>query len=144
MKIGLDIHGVIDRYPALFKTLSTHAVRLGKEVHIITGQSWAEAYKTVENLGICYTHHFSIVDYHKEKGTKMWQNSNGTWQMDNYDWNRSKGDYIWREKIDIHFDDDYNYVNYFPEHCTAIIVPKYNFETCAKFLFDDVWIKENN
>ena len=38
-KIGLDIHGVIDKYPLLFKKLTNYWVNdLNCEVHIITDQ----------------------------------------------------------------------------------------------------------
>ena len=64
---------------------------------------------------------------YEQIGTKMWQNDKGTWWMDEKDWVRSKGDYIHREKVDIHFDDSWEYANFIPDSCTFILVPKTNF-----------------
>jgi hypothetical protein len=36
LKIGLDIHGVIDTFPEKFKQLAYALVKDGAEVHIIT------------------------------------------------------------------------------------------------------------
>lgn len=52
MRIGLDIHGVIDTFPDYFRELSYQAVTGGHEVHIITGQEWEKAYETVKEYGI--------------------------------------------------------------------------------------------
>jgi hypothetical protein len=38
MKIGLDIHGVIDLYPEYLSHLATVWISKGYEVHIVTGQ----------------------------------------------------------------------------------------------------------
>lgn len=110
-KIGLDIHGVIDTYPEYFATLSRRIKFLEEqnknvkfEVHIITGQEREHTEPIVRNFGIYYTHFFSVVDYHKEIGTKMWMDEKKTWWMDEKDWLRTKGDYIHRNNIDIHFD----------------------------------------
>ena len=128
MKIGLDIHGVIDLYPDRFRYLSHRLVSQGHEVHIITGQEWDKAKKTVEDNGITYTHHFSIVDHHRAHGTEMWQDGKGTWWMDNTTWVSSKGLYIHANTIDIHFDDSHEYGEYVPDTCTFILVPKTNFQ----------------
>ena len=131
LSVGLDIHGVIDAYQGFFSRLSKGLKKRGCPVHIITGQSWEEVKSTVEKAGIHYDYHFSIVDYHLEIGTKMKKDAKG-WHMDDRIWVRSKGDYIHREKIDLHFDDSYEYAEYCPPNCTFVLVPKTNFE--ATFL----------
>ena len=125
MKIGLDIHGVIDRYPEQFRDMSRTLMANGHEVYIITGQPWKQVAHTVAKAGVNYTDTFSIVDYHrKDKDTKMWKDKNGTWWMDEKVWIRSKGDYIERMGIDVHFDDSYEYAEYVPNSCTFVLVPK--------------------
>lgn len=128
MKIGLDIHGTIDRYPIYFREFSELAVKAGHEVHIITGQPWVQVGKKCRDwYHIKYSHHFSIVDHHKKLGTKMWQDEKKTWWMEAEDWNRSKGDYIHRVGIGLHFDDNWEYVNWIPDTCTTIMVAKTGF-----------------
>jgi len=128
MRIGLDVHGVIDRYPQYFQKISKALVSAGHEVHIITGQPWSDIGKKVDEwYYISHTHHFSIVDHHAKLGTKMWQDEKKTWWMEEQDWNRSKGDYIHVAQIDVHFDDNWEYVNWIPDTCTTIIVPKTGF-----------------
>lgn len=128
MKIGLDIHGVIDQYPHTFRIWSHDWVAKGYEVHIITGQQWEKAKVTVEKNGITYTHHFSIVDYHrKAKDVKMWQDDKKTWWMNSKTWLKSKGLYIESKMIDTHFDDSVEYAKYMPSFCTFVLVPPCNF-----------------
>jgi len=134
MKVGLDIHGVIDRYPDKFYRLSKNLVDNGHEVHIVTGQEWVNVRGEVERAGVLYTHHFSIVDHHLNIRTKMTQDAKDTWWMDEGIWLRSKGDYIHRAGIDIHFDDSYEYGQYIPDTCTFVLVPKTNFEN-INFVF---------
>jgi len=124
MKVGLDIHGCIDVYPDIFSKFSKSLVDKGHEVHIITGREWKHAEQEVKDLNISYTHHYSIVDHHRVQNTEMWTNANGGWMMAADKWNRSKGDYIWTNRIDVHFDNDNEYVNWMPEGCTVILVPK--------------------
>jgi hypothetical protein len=107
--------------------MSHNLLNAGHEIHIITGQEWDKVKCKVEEARVVYTHHFSIVDYHKEIGTKMWQDKKGTWWMENETWVRSKGDYIHREHIDIHFDNSWEYANYVPDFCSFVLVPKDNF-----------------
>lgn len=135
MKVGIDIHNCIDLYPEYFSELSHQLVLDGHEVHIITGQRWEEVQNIVEEVGVIYTHHYSIVDYHLTQPTKMWQDERGTWWMDKTIWTRSKGDYIHREGITLHFDDQFEYANYIPQDCTFILVSKIGFVNTVKELF---------
>ena len=129
MKIGLDVHGVIDTYPKLFSKLSKEWIAKGWEVYILTGQEWKNAKKIVDDEMVKYTHHFSIIDYHKNLGTPMYTRSDkdGLW-IDHKLWVRSKGDYASKVKLDIHFDDDSDYFKYFPRACTCILVPSKGFD----------------
>jgi len=141
MKVGFDVHGCITLYPEIFMKLSRGLLDMGHEVHIITGQEQSKIESKVRELNISFTHFFSIVDYHKNIGTEMWVDEKGTFWMEEDTWNRSKGDYIFREKIDVHFDDNYEYVNYIPDSCTVIIVPRIGFD---KFMSTFIWSKNEN
>lgn len=137
MRVGLDIHGCIDRFPEKFMHLSNNLMLNGHSVHIITGQPWKEVKHKVEEAKISYSHHFSIVDYHRKvKDTKMWQDEKKTFWMDEKVWLRSKGEYCRREKIDVHFDDSYEYAEYMPETTTFILVPKKGLDKFFKLCFN--------
>ena len=134
MHIGLDCHGVIDKYPETFARLSRNLMAQNHSVSIITGQEWEKVKPTILKHRISYSHFFSIVDYHKELGTDMWLDQKGTWWMDNEIWLQSKGNYVQRNNIDLHFDDSYSYAKYFPSTCTFILVPKTNFHVFDEFV----------
>lgn len=136
MKIGIDIHNCISRYPILFKNLTDRWVAMGHRIHIVTGQEWATAESEVKNAGIAYDEYFSIVDNHQRLGTEMWEKSEhtGYWMEDEI-WNQSKGNYAKAWKLDIHFDDSKIYGQYFPDSCTYIQVPKYGFEEMCERVF---------
>jgi len=135
MEIGIDIHNVIDRYPVLFKELSYRWRDNGHKIHIITGQEWEDAEPIVKRFGILYDYHFSIVDHHKKLGTEMYKRSDRKgWWVDNLTWNRSKGDYATANKIDLHFDDQVEYAEYFPNYCTFVLVPSINFFLCLPLI----------
>lgn len=104
LKIGLDIHGVIDAFPERFKLLSNALFSHGAEVHIITGIKWDPI---VENklieAGIKFTHYFSIVDYLEKQGFIRWDN--GLPYADDLKWNFAKRDYCHSQGIDFMIDD---------------------------------------
>jgi len=135
MRVGIDIHGVADKFPEAFRNLTYNLMANGHGVFIITGQEWKKAKLDVERFKISYTGHFSTVDYHRRIGTKMWRDKNETWWMDKKIWLKSKGDYIKRAHIDVHFDDSYEYARYCPENCTFILVPRKNFKAFGQLIF---------
>jgi hypothetical protein len=119
MKLGLDIHGVIDANPETFAFLSKSIVDSGGEVHIITGGSWSELLKgEVENAGIKYTHFFSVYDYLKSTDVVpigLIQFPDGIIQ-DKYErtlWDSIKGKYSSEQGLDLHIDDTIDYSKYF-------------------------------
>jgi len=138
VKIGLDIHGVIDRFPKEFSLLTRRWVEdYGHEVHVVTGESWATAKPQVDAVSLSYTHHFSIVDHHRDIGTPMTNTVVGQpgWWMDEETWNRSKGDYATRVGLDIHFEDSLEYAAWFPPSCTFVHAGK-NFGVALPVLGD--------
>lgn len=114
MKFGLDIHGTIDKMPKFFATFSQRVIANGHEVHIITGSiKTPEIEKQLKDLGIAYTHFFSVASYLIETGhTVVWQDNDNPW-FDEVYWNDAKGKYCDEQNIDIHFDDSEEYKKYF-------------------------------
>ncbi len=71
-KLGLDIHGVCDSMPELFSFLTDSFIKNGGEVHIITGGHWNDDFESLlNNLGVKWTHKFSVYDYLIESGSKI-------------------------------------------------------------------------
>ena len=119
MKLGLDIHGVIDANPETFAFLSKSIVDSGGEIHIITGGSWSELLKKeVEDAGIKYTHLFSVYDYLKSTDAVpigLIQFPDGIIQ-DKYErnlWDSIKAKYSSEQRLDLHIDDTIGYGEYF-------------------------------
>ena len=94
MKIGIDLHGVIDSDPDLFKRLLTFMYLKDREVYIVSGPPKSEITTELEGLGfeevLHYKEVYSIVDFLKESGVEMWQDENRRWWSNNKDWLESK------------------------------------------------------
>ena len=132
LKIGLDIHGVIDTYPYYFKKLSEFYISCDFEVHIITGaQKTKELTNLLNNFEIQYTHFFSISDYLIKNGFKHhFSSSNNPW-FDEEVWICQKGDYAKRVNLNIHYDDTLEYKSFFPK-CTMFCLIKIIFLNTAR------------
>lgn len=105
LKVGLDIHGVIDTFPIRFKLLSLALIKDGAEVHIVTGlKRDNNVDKLLSDAGVAFTHYFSIVD-HLENNNEEISWENGLPYADKEKWNVAKRDYCEREGIDLMFDD---------------------------------------
>lgn len=115
MKLGLDIHGVIDKRPDMFANLTEIAKNRGYEVHILTGSKVNNSLiEQLNGYGIKFDNVFSILDYHtKETDTHMWQDSKNNWWIDDDIWNETKGIYCKKMGIDLHIDDTKIYGKYF-------------------------------
>lgn len=94
MKIGIDLHGVIDNDPMLFKKLLTILCLQDREVYIVSGPPKEEILAELNALGFEEELHYkeihSIVDFLKESGVEMWQDERGRWWSNNEDWLSSK------------------------------------------------------
>lgn len=113
IKVGIDIHGVIDSDPDLWAEFTRCIINSGNEVHIITGPPIEWVKPDLIKWGIDYTHLFSIIDYHESIGTRIeWKDSKNPW-MEPVLWNPTKADYCRREGISIHIDDSPTYAQYF-------------------------------
>jgi len=112
-RIGFDIHGVIDDNPPLFSTIIKEFKLLGYEIHILTGSlPTKKIIDELKSYDIEYDHLFSILGYHKSKGTKMWKDKRGWWVDDDI-WNRTKGEYCKENNLKFHLDDTKIYGKYF-------------------------------
>jgi acid phosphatase class B len=113
LKIGVDIHGVADEMQDFFQVLTKTLVDAGHEVHIITGPPMGPRLKAeIERLGISFTHVFSITDHHLQKGTPVeWVGDNP--YMDEYLWDKTKGEYCKSAGIQLHLDDSDAYGYFF-------------------------------
>jgi hypothetical protein len=119
MKLGLDIHGVIDSNPKSFAFMSQSVISNNGEVHIITGGSWTtELENQLKDYGIRWTSHFSVYDYLLDSGIDSIgtiQFPDGTIQEKfDYDlWDTIKAGYCKSNEIDLHIDDTEVYSKYF-------------------------------
>lgn len=119
MKLGLDIHGVIDSNPESFAFMSQSVITNNGEVHIITGGSWTtDLEEQLKGYGIKWTSHFSVYDYLLESGIDSIgtiQFPDGTIQkkFDYHLWDTIKAGYCKSNNIDLHIDDTEVYSNYF-------------------------------
>ena len=116
MKIGIDIHGVLDTNP-FFKQMALSMRHDGDEVHIITGTSIELALKDLEKLdmhkGFHYTHLYSITDDLISRGIPVeWKDGNNPF-FPYEEWDKAKAEYCAKNGIDIHFDDTKRYGEYF-------------------------------
>ena len=118
MKVGLDFHGVIDIHPEKFSRLSKVLVEAGCEVHIMTGNRLDEDFKGIlGQLGICYTHLYSLTDHLIEKyGREM--------VFPTEEWNKLKHTYAMEHGLDIIFDDSDEYHKHFKAHQTVYFLIK--------------------
>jgi hypothetical protein len=113
MKIGFDIHGVIDKNPKLFSELINTFREKGYEIHILTGSLISkELLDELDSYEIKYDKLFSILEYHKSTGTKMWEDERGWW-IDQDVWDKTKGEYCEKNNIKFHIDDTRIYGKYF-------------------------------
>ena len=119
MKLGLDIHGVIDSNPESFAFMSQSVITNNGEVHIITGGSWTtDLEEQLKGYGIKWTSHFSVYDYLLESGIDSIgtiQFPDGTIQkkFDYELWDTIKAGYCKSNSIDLHIDDTEVYSKYF-------------------------------
>ena len=112
-KLGLDLHGVVDARPEFFKALAQMFIDNGHEVHLITGAVLKDELSKIKELGIPYTHFFSITDHHMSMGTNITWDEKGEPHLDTYLWDKTKAEYCKKHDIDLHIDDSDIYSYFF-------------------------------
>ncbi len=116
-KLGLDFHGVIDAIPEELAWLTKAIVSSGGECHIITGNPINEEFKNqLQEMGIHYTHLFSIIDHHQnvlKTPSTSWHEKFNMPKIDDHLWDKTKGDYCKEHDITLHIDDTLVYKDHF-------------------------------
>ena len=113
MKLGIDFHGVLNTYPS-FCHLTHLFCKHGHEVHIMTGNRITPEFeKELVELGVHWTHLFSITDYHAEKGVDIVNDSKGNPWLPSKLWNPTKAVYAEKMGIDFIIDDSEVYGKFF-------------------------------
>ena len=116
IKIGIDIHGVIDKDPEIFSVLTHRFKAKGHEVHILTGRELSdELFTHLDGFGIRYNHVFSITSLHKQIGTHIsYKNGDPTQPLINpFTWDTAKAHYARSVGLCVHIDDSPIYGRYF-------------------------------
>jgi hypothetical protein len=114
LRVGLDVHGVCDKYSKIFSELSAGLIDSGFEVYIITGQrDTVDLRKKLNSLNIHWTKIFSITDYNQEKGVKVKYKDPNNPIMDQRIWNSTKARICQENNVDIHYDDSKVYGKWF-------------------------------
>jgi len=123
MIIGIDLHGVIDSDIKNFKSLLEI---FWNRVYIISGPPKADIEEELNKHGLYQGLHFSkifsVVDFLKEKGTKMWTDEKDTWWASDEDWWSSKAEICEKYDVDIMIDDKEKYRQYFKDKKTKFLL----------------------
>ena len=138
IKLGLDLHGVIDVAPGFFSALAAQMIDKGHEVSIITGRE--DSPELREELKACnmdYNSILSITTYQKQLGTPVCYLNDDPTQpmMDPRVWNPSKAILCATAGIDIMIDDSVLYEPYFRDTKTQYIVYTSTMQKFLNFLF---------
>lgn len=114
LKMGFDIHGVLDTNCDFFSQLTTTLVEAGHEVHILTGPKITQKITDqLKEMGIRYTHIFSITDYQEAQGVDITWDEHGNPHLEPYLWDKTKAEYCTKHGIQLHIDDSDSYGYFF-------------------------------
>lgn len=115
IRVGIDIHGMIDYDPKFFAIFSKALVESGHEVHIMTGSEIQPGIiAELRGYGIMWTDIFSISDYYKSKPeVQLWRDEHGRPWVSPELWNQAKGLYAQEKNLDLVLDDTAEYGHYF-------------------------------
>lgn len=126
MKIGIDLHGVADKYPAIVKPCLEAVRSLGVEVYFLSGPPRDEVAKDLGKLGYVVNQHYdhivSVVDWLHTQDIQMWKDHKNTWWCDEEDWWASKAAICKERGITIVVDDCEKFKPYFGPEVTFILV----------------------
>jgi len=135
IRIGLDLHGVIDKDPEFFVDLSNNMISNGNEVYVITGQEINDdLFTQLKNCGMMgknligswryFNDILSVTTYRKKQGVEIWHLDGRESQpmMDEHIWETTKAVLCFENKIDIMIDDSINYEKTFKNIDTHYII----------------------
>jgi len=148
IRLGLDLHGVIDNDPEFFSKLSRFLLSKGHKVYIVTGRE--KTLDLVKELKACgmigskalldsyYTDILSITTYQKKLGTPISYLDDRKSQpiMDPEIWNPTKAALCATAGIDIMVDDSPIYGKYFSEVKTSYLQYTPEVREFLKILFN--------
>ena len=114
MKLGFDIHGVIDTFGVFQQLIEKLIDDDDVEIHVISG---LESKYLEEQIGHLVdlskiTNFFSVTDYLVNKGSNIEWKDGLPW-ADEEEWNQANAAYCRKVGIDILFDDSPVYATYF-------------------------------
>lgn len=136
MKVGIDLHGVIDDNPEFFDIILSRMSLNDAEVHIVSGPPKADIIAELVKLGfkkgVHYKDAHSVVDFLKESGIKMWQDNRGRWWTNDDDWWDSKAKMCDKLSLKWMLDDKERYKPAFKNIKTEFVLYKDNFEITYK------------
>jgi hypothetical protein len=138
IKLGLDVHGVIDEDPEFFSDLSDVMFKQGHSVFIITGQEkTSDLVEKINIYKIWYTAILSITTYQKKLGTPISYLDDRKSQpiMSSFVWNPSKAELCASAGIHIMIDDSIIYEPFFRDIKTQYIVYTPEVKEFLKTLF---------
>lgn len=123
MKVGFDIHGVIDTFPAFRMMIDKYIDDPDVEVHVITGLTESDAEEQIGHLVDLskIDGYFSIVDHLVKRPDVEVKWINGLPWADETAWNNAKADYCYENGIDIIFDDSPIYADTFASIDTVYV-----------------------
>jgi hypothetical protein len=123
MKVGFDIHGVIDTFPAFRTMIEKYIDDPDVEVHVITGLARKTAEKEIGHLVDLdrIDGYFSITDHLESRPDIEVTWVNGLPWADEIAWNNAKADYCYENQIDILFDDSPVYADTFKDIDTVYV-----------------------
>lgn len=119
IKIGLDVHGVIDTFPEKYLKLVFAFDPDSIEVHIITGikreldDTPVLQFNMDENKQLPYSSWFSIHQECEDRGIHIEFDAKGRPLVDPEIWDKMKAEYCAKNNIDFMFDDSPSYGKHF-------------------------------
>ncbi len=138
IRLGLDVHGVIDDDPVFFADLSRMMFEQGHQMFIVTGrEKCKELVDEITSYHIVYTDILSITSYQKMLGTPVSYLDSRKSQpiMDPIVWNPTKAALCASAGVHIMVDDSLIYEKYFSDTKTQYIVYTLEVKEFLKTLF---------
>ncbi len=132
IKLGLDLHGVIDVAPKFFSALARQMLDRGHEIYIVTGrEDTEELHDELKQCGMEGVHNYklynsilSITSFRKEQGVSIsyLEGRKSQPMMDPKVWNPTKAVLCATAGIDIMIDDSALYEPFFRDIKTQYII----------------------
>ena len=123
LRVGFDLHGVLEKYPDQFKPIIQQLRKEGIEIWIISGPPLMKIRGDLEKLGYTpFSDYFdrfeSVVDFlSHDPSINFWQDEKGNWWVDEPIWWATKGRICEANNIDILVDDSIRYHENFSCTC---------------------------